>query len=319
MPRLPIDHRQFFKDLVLILGLPAAVLGGLLVWWAPWDVAAPQPWNAPLSTNVFETLRGSWGWTGDSPSTCALDPHQISFSADYTTMSIASREPWTDSGGVEHAAAIYDILEVESNRIRGVIQGEFRRTAAGEPVVWDLVLMDSNTYRWHRTDWRVGSYTDPVERCRGPLEVLDDAASVRVEPGAFSTASMPVHRTPTRAACPPGARAEAILDEAIVYPTIGTDTVYPKDSLRVQPYWSGSVSYIPAERPEGTPRPGTAVVRFVVNPEGLVPSCLVTVVEASNEYDAEDARTLLSLARYVPAQRDGRAVWVRIQDTVRSR
>jgi hypothetical protein len=43
--------------------------------------------------------------------------------------------------------------------------GETRRTAEGVPVVWDLVLVDSNTYRWHRTDWPWGGSTKAIRRC----------------------------------------------------------------------------------------------------------------------------------------------------------
>ena len=318
MPRLPTDNRRFLKDLAVILGLPAVILGSLLVWWAPWHGVIPEPWDAPPATNVFETLRGTWGWTGDSPSSCALDPHQITFSADYTTMSIASSEPWTDSSGVEHAEAVYDILEVESNRIRGVIRGEGRRTITGEPVVWDLVLMDTNTYRWHQTDWSAGQYTAAIERCGRPPEIT---ITDREDPVVSAPAVRAARPVPAQAdvPCPAGAKAEDILDETIVYPTIGTDTVFPKDSLRIQPYWTGSVSYTAADRPEEAPHSGRAIVRFAVNPDGLVPACLVTVVAATDSYVAREARSMLSNVQYVPGQREGRKVWVRIQDTVNFR
>jgi hypothetical protein len=66
---------------------------------------------------------------------------------------------------VEHRVAEYDIQEVSRRHVRGRIRGETRRTDAGEPVVWDLVLTSRDEYRWHRTDWPPGSDTKSVRRC----------------------------------------------------------------------------------------------------------------------------------------------------------
>lgn len=84
---------------------------------------------------------------------------------DRRVMTLLSPEPYTDSAGIVHRTTEYDVLEHSRGRIRGAIRGETRRTEGGEPVVWDLVLVGPNTYRWHRTDWPIGAFTKAVRRC----------------------------------------------------------------------------------------------------------------------------------------------------------
>jgi hypothetical protein len=58
----------------------------------------------------------------------------------------------------------YRVLQSEPN-LRMVIEGETRKTAAGEPVVWDLVLLSNDQFCWHRTDWSPGACTKAIVRC----------------------------------------------------------------------------------------------------------------------------------------------------------
>ena len=52
------------------------------------------------------------------------------------------------------------------------MNGETRTTSNAALVVWDLVLMSSNRYQWHRTDWGDAGLTKAIIRCNGstPLE-----------------------------------------------------------------------------------------------------------------------------------------------------
>jgi hypothetical protein len=122
-----------------------------------------QPYVPPPG-DVFAIAAGTWDWEG-AEGFCEEDPHTITFSADRGLMTLVSRQPWTDSSGAAHQRTEYDVLEHAAGRVRGRIRGETRQTSDGQPVVWDLVLVDSNTYRWHRTDWPPGGYTKPVRRC----------------------------------------------------------------------------------------------------------------------------------------------------------
>jgi hypothetical protein len=62
-------------------------------------------------------------------------------------------------------SATYDILRLSPTRIRGAIRGETRLTDDGVPVVWDLVMIGPDEYRWQRADWRFWQFTPSVRRC----------------------------------------------------------------------------------------------------------------------------------------------------------
>jgi hypothetical protein len=156
-------QRRFLRDLVLLLGLPGILTAVLLAWWQPWRRLA-EPFEVGGSGDIFAVASGTWDWEG-AEGFCQKDPHTVSFSPDRTLMTLTSREPYTDSAGTVHLVTEYDIQEHSRGRIRGLIRGESRKTAQGVPVVWDFVLVDSNTYRWHRTDWPLGGSTKSIRRC----------------------------------------------------------------------------------------------------------------------------------------------------------
>jgi hypothetical protein len=75
-------------------------------------------------------------------------------------MTIAQPPLGADTGW----SATYDSLRLTPTRIRGAIRGETRRTDSGVPVVWDLVMIGPDEYRWRRTDWRFWQFTRGVLR-----------------------------------------------------------------------------------------------------------------------------------------------------------
>jgi hypothetical protein len=159
------EPRRFLRDLSLLLGVPAIAFVVLVAWWHPW----PRQYDVPVRTDIFTVAAGRWDWA-DADSFCVKDPHTISFSPDHRVMTLRHLQPSTDSAGVMRWAWEYDIQEVSRHHIRGRIRGEERKTASGEPVVWDLVLQSPDAYYWHRTDWPFMGVTKPVRRC---LPVLD--------------------------------------------------------------------------------------------------------------------------------------------------
>jgi hypothetical protein len=159
----PSPQRRFLRDLALLLGLPGIIMAVILAWWQPWRTLA-EPFEVSGSGDVFAVVSGTWDWEG-ADGFCRKNPHTVSFSPDRTLMTFISREPYTDSEGTEHLVTEYDIQEHTRGRLRGLIRGETRMTAEGVPVVWDLVLVDSNAYRWHRTDWTWGNSTKSIRRC----------------------------------------------------------------------------------------------------------------------------------------------------------
>lgn len=164
------------RDLALLLGPSGLLAVLLLIWWRPWG----PPYEAPTTSDIFTVASGTWDWGDDEENFCSGNPHTIAFSADRQVMTITHRAPWTDTTGVEHRATVYDIHEHTRGLIRGQIRGETRRTDAGDPVVWDLVLFSADEYRWHRTDWPTGRYTKGVFRCAA--DAADSAAASAPSP-----------------------------------------------------------------------------------------------------------------------------------------
>jgi hypothetical protein len=162
------DLKAFVRDAAILLGIPLLATIGLVVWWAPWELAG---YRVPPPRDVFSVAAGTWDWAG-ADSFCVADPHRIWFSPDHSIMYLADRRPWKDSAGTEHRVTEYAIQMHTPSTIRGAIRGETRLTDSGVPVVWDLVLTSEGSYRWHRTDWPRTGMTKQVLRCPVSLDSL---------------------------------------------------------------------------------------------------------------------------------------------------
>jgi hypothetical protein len=117
--------------------------------------AALEPHATP---DVFRAAAGTWGWARGH-NTCARNPHTIAFTPQRDTMIIRYRDD------ADSTTSRYVISGTTASSIRGALIGEDRRTDAGALVVWDLVMMAPDSYRWHRTDWEPDGYTRSVVRC----------------------------------------------------------------------------------------------------------------------------------------------------------
>ena len=156
----PSENQVMVRELSVLLGVPLLLAGAVLAWWQPW-----VKYEVPAETDIYAVVAGTWDWAG-ADSVCVRDPHTLVFSSDRRVMVLTHTLPWTDDAGHQHRVAEYDIQEASRRHVRGRIRGETRLTDEGEPVVWDLVLLSPDEYRWHRADWPEGSYTKPVRRCR---------------------------------------------------------------------------------------------------------------------------------------------------------
>lgn len=121
------------------------------------------------ATEVFSLAVGEWDWSrGDS--TCLGNTHTVTFSQDRSEMLLTFKAPIDTATG--QSVFRYRILDVgphlfpePAQVVRGSMEGETRRTAGGDLVIWDLVLATPNRYHWHRTDWEAGAVTRPIVRC----------------------------------------------------------------------------------------------------------------------------------------------------------
>ncbi|HTK53944.1 MAG TPA: DUF2569 family protein [Gemmatimonadaceae bacterium] len=118
-------------------------------------------YSVPAGSDIRTTVAGQWTWTTDTEG-CA-NAHTIAFSDDGTVMTIVQPSRTISSTDV---TTTYDIKLATQSMIRGAIRGETRLDKDSKPVVWDLVLVGPNTYRWRRNDWTTAwGYTPSIVRC----------------------------------------------------------------------------------------------------------------------------------------------------------
>ena len=182
----PGSSRTFFREIGVLIGLPAVAALAFLIWWAPWGPG----YAVPAGSSVFSVATGTWDWTtANADSFCIVSRHRIEFSADQRVMTIVSAIPWT-TAGVPESVAVYDISAHSNHHVRGQIRGETRLTDAGKPVVWDLELTSDSSYTWHRADWASFNHTAQIRRC--PASRGDTAARPpRRSPGVGDVSGRP--------------------------------------------------------------------------------------------------------------------------------
>ncbi len=112
--------------------------------------------------DAFLGLVGNWD---EEHAESCKSPHVLSFNEEKTMMSVTYADAgWVtedDSRKVFH----YKILSANPSALRMQLENEPRLDNAGKPVVWQLVLVDADTYCWGRDDWPQGACTSPRKRC----------------------------------------------------------------------------------------------------------------------------------------------------------
>ncbi|MGQ7301132.1 hypothetical protein [Marinobacter nauticus] len=118
---------------------------------------------AGQNPNGLEVFDGLWGWEPSNfPTTCDKNPHTLTFSENGKKAYLEFIKPQGES---DENITVYSVHEIKGNRITMSIDGEERLDDEGNPVVWDLVLLNKNEYVWHRHDWSFYQFTPPVVRC----------------------------------------------------------------------------------------------------------------------------------------------------------
>lgn len=120
---------------------------------------------SPLSGQAA-WLDGHWGWTIDNGYDCETNPHWFEFAVDKSSFAIVNETPIESASGELTTRSVYRILDVRGDVIEAALEGESRRTEAGDLVVWNLVILrELDRYCWQRTDWPEDACTAHVERC----------------------------------------------------------------------------------------------------------------------------------------------------------
>jgi hypothetical protein len=127
-----------------------------------------QPDHAAMA--VLSILEGEWDWsTSEEP--CTDNPFSLRFTPNRDEIHLTYARPRVTEAGEEPNLHVYRILGFGHRYVRGQIIGERRVTDAGEPVVWDFVILDRDAFCWSRTDWQAGGCTAPLIRCPGAIPV----------------------------------------------------------------------------------------------------------------------------------------------------
>ena len=123
----------------------------------------------PAWADVFDDAAGTWGLPADAELTCALNPHVIAFSGDHARASFRWHGPMINYLGEVDQEGDYTVMAHGPDWIRLALDGEARRTVAGDPVVWIFRLRDAGArYCWGRTDWPADACIDRYARCPEP-------------------------------------------------------------------------------------------------------------------------------------------------------
>lgn len=103
-----------------------------------------------LSRNTYGASKGD--------NRCENNPQTLSFSADLKTMTYVF---------ADGLSATYNILYWSEGSFTSIIEGEERKTDAGDLVVWQLKLAADESFCWRRTDWPSYACTAPWVPCAG--------------------------------------------------------------------------------------------------------------------------------------------------------
>jgi hypothetical protein len=106
--------------------------------------------TAPEVVTARSQLPGKWDWEKSEPR-CGEAAGTFSLSPD--------------GGQVRVNDIVYEVLADQGKTLRLRVVGETRKTDAGVPVEWDLLMLNADTFCWRRTDWTAGACTALLRRC----------------------------------------------------------------------------------------------------------------------------------------------------------
>ena len=116
--------------------------------------------------NIFSRLEGVYGAADDEELSCTTNPHRLRFTDSPPHAILDWKEDWVMPGGLLSSRAVYDLIQATDTELVMRLEGEHRRTDAGDRVFWVMRPNDDFTgYCWGRIDWPVVRCIWPQVRC----------------------------------------------------------------------------------------------------------------------------------------------------------
>ncbi|MFY0604059.1 MAG: hypothetical protein JXQ93_08920 [Flavobacteriaceae bacterium] len=125
-----------------------------------------EPERIDLTSKDFLRLKtilenGYWAWDNNY---CKENPQTIAIDIDKKTMTLILKN-LTKVRNENKDTFVYNIRWAWKNGFRGKIIGEKGLDINGEPVEWDLFVVDDNRFYWRRNDWRKNSGSKTIIKC----------------------------------------------------------------------------------------------------------------------------------------------------------
>lgn len=161
-----MNTNKLAKYGLITAGSIVAIVTSLLFWAVIFQKMS-SPSIEPVDDVYGALQRGKWGWAlAKSDVSCDKNPHTIMFRKNNSEAVLTFQKKLKDADGKEIGDTIYKIVRKNGNRITMKIIGEKRLDENGQPVVWDLVMLNKNEYAWHRLDWSDGVLTSRIYLCQ---------------------------------------------------------------------------------------------------------------------------------------------------------
>jgi len=131
---------------------------------ASFTVDAKIEVNASLSA----ILTGQWGWNIEgSDLSCGGNTHTVKLSDDNKKLYIEFLKAIPAANGLNTKRTSYTVVgfNTSNSTVTMTLDGEKRKDSQEKSVKWDLIILDSVSYTWHRHDWPEGATTPVIVQC----------------------------------------------------------------------------------------------------------------------------------------------------------
>lgn len=118
-----------------------------------------------LDNNTRQLLTGKWQWENSDQICQSNDISTISFSADGKKMYLSATTQSFANSDAEYKTHTYNMVDVNTAKLRTFIEGETRVDNHGDVIMWDIKIISENEFCWHRSDWDAQACTRSLLKC----------------------------------------------------------------------------------------------------------------------------------------------------------